>query len=53
MFGFKPVSKQVREVQKQNFTLQQKVREQEANLDYIAMMTDTDFPEDEEVTENE
>lgn len=53
MFGFKPVSKQVREVQKQNHILHQQIMEQEANLDYIAMMTDTDFPEDEEVTEDE
>ena len=56
MFKYVPVSKQVRNLQKENMALKGNVVKQAANLDYVAMMTDVELPEENmesEVSEDE
>lgn len=54
MFKYVPVSKQVRKLQNENQELKADVIKQAANLDYVAMMTDVEIPDEEsEVLEDE
>ena len=48
MFKFVPVSKQLREVQKQNVQLRDQVEQNRADLDFVAVMCDVEIPEAEE-----
>lgn len=48
MFKYRPVSKQLREVQKQNVKLKDQVEQNKADLDFVAAMVDVEIPEEEE-----
>mgnify|MGYP006872996466 FL=1 len=48
MFKFRPVSSQLREVQKRNTALEQETRQQRADLDFVAAMCDVEIPEEED-----
>lgn len=48
MFKFIPVSKQLREVQKQNIQLKDQMEQNRADLDFVAVMCDVSIPEVEE-----
>lgn len=48
MFKYRPVSKQLREVQKQNVQLKDQVEQNRADLDFVAAMADVEIPEVEE-----
>lgn len=48
MFKFVPVSKQLRDVQKQNVQLQQESMQTRADLDFVAIMCDVEIPEEED-----
>lgn len=48
MFKYRPVSKQLREVQKQNVQLKDHVEQDRADLDFVAVMCDVEIPEVEE-----
>lgn len=55
MFKMKTVREQLHEVRRENIRLQTALDKTNADVDYIAMMTDVEFPESEEmeVDENE
>lgn len=48
MFKFVPVRKQLREVQKQNIQLKDRVEQNRADLDFVAIMCDVEIPEEED-----
>lgn len=48
MFNYKPVTAQLREVQKKNIQLQQESKQVRADLDFVACMCDVEIPEEEE-----
>lgn len=48
MFKYTPIAQQARELQKQNAELQSMVNKQAADIDYVAMMTDVELPEEKE-----
>ena len=48
MFKYRPVSKQLREVQKQNVQLKDQVEQNRADLDFVAAMVDVEIPEEED-----
>lgn len=48
MFRYRPVSKQLREVQKQNVQLKDQVEQNKADLDFVSAMVDVEIPEVEE-----
>lgn len=52
MFGFIPVSQQLRRVEKENIILKDNIEKAQADVAYVAMMTDVDIF-DEEVEEDE
>ena len=51
MFKYRPVSSQLREVQKQNLQLKDQVEQNRADLDFVAIMADIEIPEAEEEEE--
>lgn len=48
MFKYRPVSKQLREVQKQNVHLKDQVEQNRADLDFVAIMCNVEIPEEED-----
>lgn len=48
MFKFIPVTKQLRQVQKQNIQLQDQMEQNRADLDFVAAMCDVEIPEEDE-----
>lgn len=53
MFKFTPIEKQITKIRNENAVLRQRAAKQEADLDYVAMMTDVEIPEEEEETNEE
>lgn len=48
MFKYKSVEKQIRDTQKENILLRQELAQTTANLEFIAIMTDVEIPEEKE-----
>lgn len=54
MFRYRPLYEQVRDAEKENTKLKDKLDKAQADLAYVAMMTDVDIMDDsEEVEDNE
>lgn len=48
MFKFKPVTAQLRDLQKENIRLKDKVEQNRADLEFVAIMADVEIPEEED-----
>ena len=48
MFKFKPVTAQLRDVQKENVQLKEQVEQNRADLEFVAIMADVEIPEEDQ-----